>query len=111
MVPDTRDRRCALSRVRARGPLWLRRISFAQRAADRGDHSISHMLVVNSVKWPPRTISINKTPKLIYASERAVELGLQDAHKFARERAAANGDFNVWERSEEAWELLRVLAH
>ena len=68
----------------------------------------SHMLVVNSVKWPPRTISINKTPKLIYASNAPWSWGYKMHTKSGENGCGGpNGDFNVWERSEEAWELLR----
>ena len=68
----------------------------------------SHMLVVNSVKWPPRTISINKTPKLIYGSNAPWSWGYKMHTKSGENGCGGpNGDFNVWERSEEAWELLR----
>ena len=68
----------------------------------------THMLVVNSVKWPPRTISFNKTPKLIYGSNAPWSWGYK-MHTKSRENGCGgpNGDFNVWERSEEAWMLLR----
>ena len=97
----------ALSRGYERVVLWLRRISFAQRAADRGDHSISHARR-QFCQGPPRTISINKTPKVIYASNAPWSWGYK-MHTSSRENACGgpNGDFNVWERSEEAWELLR----